>query len=105
MANLGSGEILVVLLLALVVLGPERLPVVARKIGNFMRYAKEMTSGLQEEVRKAVDLDPVHATVDAIRAPIPPAAPAPTTEPVAATTPAEPAHTPILDEDRAFQPQ
>ena len=55
MSNLGSGEILVVLLLALIVLGPDRLPEAARKIGEFVRQVRQMSSGFQQEVRKAMD--------------------------------------------------
>ncbi len=56
MSNLGSGEILVVLLLALIVLGPERLPRAARQIGNFVRQMREMSSGFQSELRSAIDI-------------------------------------------------
>ena len=34
MFNLGGGEMLVILLLALIVLGPERLPEAARQVGG-----------------------------------------------------------------------
>ncbi len=56
MSNLGSGEILVVLLLALIVLGPERLPRAARQIGNFVRQVRQMSSGFQDELRSAIDI-------------------------------------------------
>jgi sec-independent protein translocase protein TatB len=56
-SNLGSGEILVILLLALIVLGPERLPDAARKVGGFVRQMRQMSSGFQQEVRKAIDFD------------------------------------------------
>jgi sec-independent protein translocase protein TatB len=54
-SNLGSGELLVVLLLALIVLGPDRLPEAARKIGGFVRQVRQMSSGFEQEVRKAID--------------------------------------------------
>jgi sec-independent protein translocase protein TatB len=54
-SNLGSGEILVILLLALIVLGPERLPEAARKVGGFVRQIRQMSHGFQQEVRKAMD--------------------------------------------------
>jgi len=57
MSNLGSGEILLVLFLALMVLGPERLPEAARKIGGFVRQVRAMSNGFQEEVKKAIDID------------------------------------------------
>ena len=39
MGNIGSGEVLVILVLGLLVLGPERLPEFARNIGNFIKEA------------------------------------------------------------------
>lgn len=56
MSNLGSGEILVILLLALIVLGPERLPEAARKVGGFVRQVRSMSAGFQAEVKKAIDV-------------------------------------------------
>jgi len=55
MGNLGSGEMLVIFLLALLVLGPERLPEMARKIGGFVRQVRSMSSGFQQEVRNAIN--------------------------------------------------
>jgi sec-independent protein translocase protein TatB len=56
--NIGSGEILVVLLIALLVLGPTRLPDAARQIGKAMAEFRRVTSGLQTEMRDAMaDLD------------------------------------------------
>ena len=36
-------------------LGPERLPEFARKIGNFLKEAKRMSRSFQEELRSAVE--------------------------------------------------
>ena len=63
MFNVGGGEILVVLLLALVFLGPDRLPDMAKKVGRVMGEVRRMTSGFQEEVRSAMD---VSGTNDAV---------------------------------------
>ncbi len=57
MSNIGGTELLAVLLLALLVLGPERLPKAAREIGRFVRKARQMSSGFQDEIRKAIDVD------------------------------------------------
>jgi sec-independent protein translocase protein TatB len=62
MFNVGGGEIIVVLLLALVVLGPDKLPEAARKAGKFLHEFRRMTSGFQEEVRSAMDLGSLSAT-------------------------------------------
>ena len=55
MGNIGSGEVLVILVLGLLVLGPERLPEFAIKIGNFLKEAKRMSRSFQEELRSAVE--------------------------------------------------
>jgi sec-independent protein translocase protein TatB len=55
MGNIGSGEILVILILGLLILGPERLPEFARKSGNFIKEAKRMNKSFQEELRSAVE--------------------------------------------------
>jgi sec-independent protein translocase protein TatB len=56
MFNVGGGEILVILLLALLVLGPDKLPEYARKAGRYMNEFRRLTSGFQEEFRQAMDL-------------------------------------------------
>jgi Tat protein translocase TatB subunit len=59
--NLGVGEILVVLLVALIVLGPEKLPGAARSIGKAMTEIRRMSSGFQAELRDALQ-EPVDGT-------------------------------------------
>ena len=61
MEFLGMGwfEILVVALVALIVLGPERLPAYARKAGKFIRQFRKITSGVSKEITKAMDMDDV----------------------------------------------
>jgi sec-independent protein translocase protein TatB len=53
--SLGGGEILVILLVALIVLGPDKLPETARKIGNVMGEIRRMSAGFQEEMRSAIE--------------------------------------------------
>src|SRR3954451_1184750 len=55
MFNVGAGEIMVILLIALIVLGPEKLPDAARKVGNVMGELRRMSTGFQQEFRDAVD--------------------------------------------------
>jgi sec-independent protein translocase protein TatA len=43
--NVGPGELVVVLIIALIVLGPKRLPEVGRSIGNGMREFKDSLNG------------------------------------------------------------
>ncbi len=55
MFNLQGSEIIIVLLLALVVLGPEKLPDAMRKAGKAYGELKKMSTGFQSEFRAAVD--------------------------------------------------
>lgn len=48
-------ELLIILIVALVVLGPERLPDVARGAGRLVHRLKVLTENLQEEMKDVVD--------------------------------------------------
>ena len=69
MFNLSGSEIIVILLLALVVLGPEKLPDAMRRAGRTWAELKKLSSGFQEEVRKGFDepAKEVKQTADAVR--------------------------------------
>ena len=43
--NIGAGELILVLIIALIVVGPKKLPDVARSVGSGMREFKESISG------------------------------------------------------------
>lgn len=53
--SLTGGEVLIVLFVALLVLGPERLPDTARTMGHWMARLRKMSSNLQSEVREVLD--------------------------------------------------
>ncbi len=55
MFNLQGSEIIVILLLALVVLGPEKLPDAVRKFTKTYSELKKMGSGFQSELKSALD--------------------------------------------------
>jgi sec-independent protein translocase protein TatB len=55
MFNVGGGELLVILLVALIVLGPQRLPEAARTIGKVMGDLRKVSSGFQNEMRSAMN--------------------------------------------------
>jgi sec-independent protein translocase protein TatB len=57
MFNVGGGEILVILLVALVVLGPDRLPGAMRSVGNMVGEVRKLSNGFQAEVRSAMYTD------------------------------------------------
>lgn len=53
MFNVGGGEFLVIALVALIVLGPQRLPDAARQAGKAMADLRRLSSGFQGEIRDA----------------------------------------------------
>jgi sec-independent protein translocase protein TatB len=57
MFNVGGGELLVILLVALIVLGPQRLPGAARQVGKVMGDIRRISSGFQDELKNAFDAD------------------------------------------------
>jgi sec-independent protein translocase protein TatA len=52
MPNVGPLELIVVLIIALIVLGPKRLPEVGRSVGKGMREFKDAISGEHEDERE-----------------------------------------------------
>ncbi len=48
-------ETITILVIALIVLGPEKLPGMARSIGTWMNKLKKMSANLQAEVREVMD--------------------------------------------------
>jgi sec-independent protein translocase protein TatA len=48
MPNVGPMELLIVLVIALVIFGPRRIPEMGRSIGNGMREFKDSMSGSEE---------------------------------------------------------
>ena len=55
MFNLSGSEIVFLLLIALIVLGPEKLPEAVRKFGKAYSEFKKMSSGFQSELKTALD--------------------------------------------------
>lgn len=55
MFNLQGSELVIILLLALVVLGPEKLPDAMRKMGQFYAELRKMSNSFQKEFKAAVD--------------------------------------------------
>jgi sec-independent protein translocase protein TatB len=63
MFNVGGGELLVISVLALIVLGPNRLPTAARQVGKIIGDLRRLSTGFQDEVRTAFDLADQERTV------------------------------------------
>jgi sec-independent protein translocase protein TatB len=72
---LQGGEIIIILLIALVVLGPTRLPDLARKAGRMAselrQAARDVTSGLEAEVQELREVrDELQGQVDDLKKPM-----------------------------------
>jgi len=85
MFGIGTGELLLILVVALIVLGPERMPRVARDIGRVVGDLRRTSDELREEflnadraINKAIDTTPGKPAVVA-----PPPTPVTASEPVA----------------------
>ena len=83
MFNVGGGEILLILLVALLVLGPNKLPGAARQIGSALTELRRMSSGFQRELREALDdvESETQARTDRSGPRLPPAEPVPPAAP------------------------
>ena len=87
MGSIGPAEILIVLVVALIVLGPTRLPEAARSLGKALAEVRRMSSGLQSEVRDAfAEQPPTYPSTRTDAAALPadggePAAPSPLSPP------------------------
>ena|SRR5947208_2581081 len=71
--SLGPAEILVILVVALVVLGPKRLPEAGRQIGRFVSEVRHWSSAVQAEIRDVIDLEGEPQPPPPATAPPPPA--------------------------------
>lgn len=73
MFNVGPEKLMVVLLVALIVLGPDKLPNAARQIGRYMNDFRRISQGFQQELRSAMDMaaDPVTTATAVVASPTP----------------------------------
>lgn len=68
MFEVGFSELLVIAIVALIVLGPERLPKAARMAGTFMRKARQSFEGLKNEVERELAADELRKRLAEIQA-------------------------------------
>lgn len=71
MFEIGSGELLIIALVALIVLGPERLPKAARFVGLWVRRARNQWNSVRDELERELAADELkrslHDTQDSLR--------------------------------------
>ena len=95
--NIGPGELIIILIIALVVLGPGKLPDVASSLGKSVREFRKAATDLQDATRldapvpveQAPVAQPAPVAQATVSAPSAPAVAA--DQPTPAATPAEPA--------------
>lgn len=56
--SLGPAEIMVILVVALIVLGPNRLPEAGRQVGKALAEVRRWTRDVQGEIKSAIDPEP-----------------------------------------------
>ena len=102
--SLGPAEILVVLVVALIVLGPQRLPEAGRQVGRALAELRRWSQGVQTEIRSAMEPEVVEPGP---MAPPPAPPPPPVGDPVPDDVPLPPPPAeppPPLTEDAARPP-
>lgn len=57
---MGAGELLIIAVIGLLVLGPERLPVAIRTVSGWIRSAKQMASGITSEINHELKVQELH---------------------------------------------
>jgi sec-independent protein translocase protein TatB len=91
MLNIGAGELAVILVLALLILGPKRLPEMARGIGKFLREFRRQTDDIRSTIETEfyrMDRDLMQEELPKGATPLPNPAPVPMAPPPAAALPA-----------------
>jgi len=63
----GMTEWLLVFVVGLLILGPERLPAVARSVGRVMGRAKSMLADVQRELSESVPADELQVVSDNVK--------------------------------------
>jgi TatA/E family protein of Tat protein translocase len=82
MPNIGAPELIIILVIALLILGPGKLPEVGASLGKTIREFRKASTDVQEAVKVNVDTTPLPNVLDAqaapnVTAPAEPASPVP----------------------------
>lgn len=62
MLNVSGGELVLLVVLALIILGPDKLPEYASKLAQFVRSARDMAEGARSQIRE--EMGPAFDDVD-----------------------------------------
>ncbi|MDH3619884.1 MAG: Sec-independent protein translocase protein TatB [Gammaproteobacteria bacterium] len=57
MSGIAGSELLLLCIIGLLILGPERLPRLARQIGSWVGKARQMTRAMQRQIEEELDVE------------------------------------------------
>src|SRR5512146_1108520 len=100
MFGLSFGEIVIIAILALLLLGPDRLPDAAKTLGKGLREIRKATEDLKDQVEREIYADERKGTKPALVPPVPAVIPGPAGPP----PPATPENVPGLEAAQAEAP-
>ena len=78
--GIGAGELILILLIALIIWGPGRLPKIARTLGSVTRQLRKATSDFTTTIAREVELEEKTKTPSAVGKPPEKTEPKPTAE-------------------------
>ncbi|HEX2090223.1 MAG TPA: twin-arginine translocase TatA/TatE family subunit [Actinomycetota bacterium] len=71
MFNIGPTELIIILVLALIVFGPTRLPEIGRSIGRSLREFRRASDEIRSEIERDLDDEPPRPTQNQSETPSP----------------------------------
>ena len=57
MPQIGGSELLVIIVLAILIIGPKDFPVVVKKIGSYVKKVKSYITEIQDDIENVTDID------------------------------------------------
>ena len=57
MPQIGWSELLIIIILAVLIIGPKDMPVVLKKIASSIKKIKSLVSNIQDDIEHSVDMD------------------------------------------------
>ncbi|MAJ57017.1 MAG: twin-arginine translocase subunit TatB [Candidatus Pelagibacter sp.] len=57
MPQIGWSELLVIIVLAILIIGPKDFPVVVKKIGSYVKKVKSYITEIQDDIENVTDID------------------------------------------------
>ena len=57
MPQIGWSELLVIIILAILIIGPKDFPIVVKKIGSYVKKVKSYITEIQDDIENVTDID------------------------------------------------